>query len=88
MPLPHSAHHFAVIHLPFPLPSPLSPSPLSSPRQVQLHPTGYVDPADPFNPVKFLAPEALRGCGGVLVNERGERFVNELSTRDAVRLLP
>eukprot|EP00475_Leptophrys_vorax_P001706 TRINITY_DN10940_c0_g1_i1.p1 TRINITY_DN10940_c0_g1~~TRINITY_DN10940_c0_g1_i1.p1 ORF type:complete len:492 (+),score=44.88 TRINITY_DN10940_c0_g1_i1:364-1839(+) len=52
--------------------------------QVQLHPTGYVDPKDPRNPVKFLAPEALRGCGGVLLNEKGDRFVNELSTRDAV----
>ncbi|GJP39144.1 hypothetical protein CLOM_g23539, partial [Closterium sp. NIES-68] len=52
--------------------------------QVQLHPTGYVDPKDPRNPVKFLAPEALRGCGGILLNEKGDRFVNELTTRDAV----
>ncbi|GBG88332.1 hypothetical protein CBR_g46898, partial [Chara braunii] len=50
---------------------------------VQLHPTGFVDPADPTNPTKFLAPEALRGCGGILLNQKGERFVNELTTRDA-----
>lgn len=26
-----------------------------------------VDPKDPSNRVKMLAPEALRGCGGILV---------------------
>ena len=31
--------------------------------QVQVHPTGFVDPSQPDNQVKFLAPEALRGCG-------------------------
>ncbi|GBG69316.1 hypothetical protein CBR_g4013 [Chara braunii] len=51
--------------------------------QVQLHPTGFVDPKDPANPTKFLAPESLRGCGGILLNQKGERFVNELTTRDA-----
>lgn len=49
--------------------------------QVQLHPTGLVDPRDPTNPSKFLAPEALRAIGGILLNQEGERFVDELSTR-------
>jgi len=31
--------------------------------QVQVHPTAFVDPAQPDNQTKFLAPEALRGCG-------------------------
>ena len=45
---------------------------------------GIVDPKDPLNPTKFLAPEALRGCGGLLLNQKGERFVNELGLRDHV----
>lgn len=28
--------------------------------------------------------EALRGCGGILVNSKSERFVNELGLRDYV----
>ena len=32
-------------------------------EHVQVHPTGFVDPSQPDNQVKFLAPEALRGCG-------------------------
>lgn len=53
-------------------------------EQVQIHPSGFVDLKDPANPTKFLAPEALRGSGGILLNSLGTRFVNELSTRDAV----
>lgn len=34
--------------------------------KVQLHPTGIVDLKEPFAQKKFLAPEAFRGCGGVL----------------------
>jgi len=52
--------------------------------KVQIHPTGLVKPADPCNPVKFLAPEAMRGCGGILLNSQGQRFCNELDTRDKV----
>uniref|UniRef100_A0A7S2W7A0 fumarate reductase (NADH) n=1 Tax=Mucochytrium quahogii TaxID=96639 RepID=A0A7S2W7A0_9STRA len=48
---------------------------------VQVHPTGFVDPADPSNPVKTLAAEILRGVGGVLLDDAGERFANELGTR-------
>jgi len=52
--------------------------------KVQVHPTGFIKLADPFNPTKFLAPEALRGYGGILLNSQGQRFVNELTTRDLV----
>jgi flavocytochrome c len=52
--------------------------------KVQLHPTGFIDPKDPANPTKFLGPEALRGSGGLLLNSRGERFVNELDLRSVV----
>ncbi|KAJ2734957.1 hypothetical protein IW152_001939 [Coemansia sp. BCRC 34962] len=52
--------------------------------QVQVHPTGFVKSSDPGNPTKFLAAEALRGEGGILLNGLGRRFVNELDTRDHV----
>jgi flavocytochrome c len=52
--------------------------------KIQVHPTGFINLKDPFNPTKFLAPEALRGYGGILLNAEGQRFVNELSTRDFV----
>lgn len=53
--------------------------------QIQVHPTGFVDPQDPSSPWKFLAAEALRGLGGILVNPAtGKRFINELNTRDVV----
>ncbi|CEP64064.1 fumarate reductase LALA0_S10e01442g [Lachancea lanzarotensis] len=53
--------------------------------EVQVHPTGFVDPSDPHSNWKFLAAEALRGLGGILLNPlTGRRFVNELDTRDVV----
>jgi flavocytochrome c len=53
--------------------------------QVQVHPTGFVDPARPDAATKFLAPEALRASGGLLLNPKnGRRFVNELGLRDHV----
>ncbi|KAI8364647.1 FAD binding domain-containing protein [Radiomyces spectabilis] len=53
-------------------------------EKVQVHPTGLVDPEDPDSKVKFLAAEALRGCGGLLLNADGERFCDELGHRDYV----
>ncbi|KAF3042642.1 hypothetical protein E8E12_004330 [Didymella heteroderae] len=50
---------------------------------VQVHPTGFLDPADPTSPLKFLAAEVLRGEGGILLLN-GKRFVNELDTRENV----
>ncbi|WP_297549621.1 L-aspartate oxidase [Thermococcus sp.] len=46
---------------------------------VQFHPTGYIGRRG-----VFLISEAVRGAGAKLVTEDGERFVNELSTRDIV----
>jgi len=46
---------------------------------VQFHPTGYLGRSG-----VFLVSEAVRGAGAKLVTEEGERFVNELSTRDIV----
>ncbi|KAI1346815.1 FAD binding domain-containing protein [Xylaria sp. FL0043] len=60
---------------------------------VQIHPTGFVDPKDPEAPYKFLAAEALRGEGGILLSSAdGRRFVNEMERRDvaseAIMALP
>ncbi|KPA86013.1 putative NADH-dependent fumarate reductase [Leptomonas pyrrhocoris] len=52
--------------------------------KVQLHPTGLINPKDPSAKTVFLGPEALRGSGGILLNKKGERFVNELDLRSVV----
>ncbi|KAM7191790.1 fumarate reductase [Naviculisporaceae sp. PSN 640] len=52
--------------------------------KVQVHPTGLVDPKDPGSKWKFLAAEALRGEGGILLNADGDRFCDELGHRDYV----
>ncbi|KAI4142441.1 MAG: hypothetical protein L6R39_004935 [Caloplaca ligustica] len=52
--------------------------------KVQVHPTGLVDPKDPGSKWKFLAAEALRGEGGLLLNSEGQRFADELGHRDYV----
>lgn len=44
---------------------------------VQFHPTGFAK-------TSYLISEAARGEGGYLVNSEGERFVNELGTRDVL----
>ncbi|KAH9036791.1 Flavocytochrome c [Lactarius deliciosus] len=53
-------------------------------EKVQVHPTGLVDPKEPNAKVKFLAAEALRGVGGLLLDNEGQRFVDELQHRDFV----
>ena len=53
-------------------------------KQVQIHPTGFVDPKNRYEKKKILAPELLRGVGGILINEKGQRFCDELGTRDYV----
>ncbi|GAA5863200.1 hypothetical protein JCM8547_002863 [Rhodosporidiobolus lusitaniae] len=53
-------------------------------EKVQVHPTGLVDPAEPDAKVKFLAAEALRGVGGLLLDSEGKRFADELGHRDYV----
>ncbi|RLN63287.1 hypothetical protein BBJ28_00006379 [Nothophytophthora sp. Chile5] len=52
--------------------------------KVQLHPTGFINPKDREAGTRFLAPEAIRGSGALLFNKQGQRFVNELTTRDKV----
>jgi succinate dehydrogenase/fumarate reductase flavoprotein subunit len=44
--------------------------------KVQIHSTGWVDPAHPTNPTKILAAELMRGVGGMLINAYGKRFCN------------
>jgi flavocytochrome c len=51
---------------------------------VQVHPTGLVKPDEADAKVKFLAAEALRGVGGIVIDRNGKRFANELGRRDYV----
>lgn len=51
---------------------------------IQVHPTGLIHPEEPDAKVKFLAAEALRGVGGILLDIHGKRFSNELGRRDYV----
>ena len=53
-------------------------------ESVQVHPTGLVNPSEPDAKVKFLAAEALRGVGGILLDANGNRFCDELGRRDYV----
>ena len=47
--------------------------------QIQLHPTVHVEGAN-----AILITEGLRGDGAILVNQKGERFIDEVGTRDVV----
>merc|ERR1712151_180646 len=51
---------------------------------VQVHPIGLVKPDDADAKIKFLAAEALRGVGGIILDADGNRFANELGRRDYV----
>ena len=51
-------------------------------NNVQIHPTGFVDPKDPGSETKTLCAEILRGAGAVLLTRDGRRFADELGTRD------
>lgn len=53
-------------------------------NKIQLHPTGFIDPKDPSNKSKILAPEILRAKGSILINTQGQRFCNELAQRDQI----
>jgi L-aspartate oxidase len=50
---------------------------------VQFHPTALLWHGEPDG---FLITEAIRGEGALLLNETGERFVDELAPRDEVAL--
>jgi fumarate reductase flavoprotein subunit len=45
-------------------------------KEIQTHPT--------YAPGKEMITEAVRGNGAILVNKGGDRFVDELKTRDVV----
>ena len=47
--------------------------------QIQLHPTVHVEGSN-----AVLITEGLRGDGAILVNSKGERFTDEVGTRDVV----
>lgn len=47
---------------------------------IQFHPTALAHGVSPL----FLLSEAMRGEGAYLVNEKGERFADELSPRDII----
>ncbi len=46
-------------------------------EQIQIHPTVHQE-------TSIMLTEGLRGDGAILVNQSGERFINELKTRDVV----
>jgi hypothetical protein len=48
--------------------------------QLHSHPPSSI----PVAKVKFLAAEALRGVGGIVLDALGNRFCNELGRRDYV----
>ena len=52
--------------------------------KIQLHPTGIIKTSAPEEKHKFLAPEALRAYGAILINSKGKRFVNELAQREVI----
>ncbi len=56
-------------------------APLTLQDTFQYHPTGAIYP-EPM--AGILVTEALRSVGAHLVNAMGERFINEMETRDAV----
>lgn len=53
-------------------------------HHVQVHPTGLVNPDLPDNRTLFLAAEALRGEGGIIIDKHGNRFCNDIGKRDYV----
>lgn len=44
--------------------------------QIQIHPTVFADGS--------LVAEGIRGGGAILINNAGDRFTNEMGTRDVV----
>ena len=46
-------------------------------EQIQIHPSVYTE-------TSALITEGIRGDGAILVNQKGERFIDELGTRDVV----
>eukprot|EP01061_Rhynchopus_euleeides_P045194 TRINITY_DN8033_c0_g1_i1.p1 TRINITY_DN8033_c0_g1~~TRINITY_DN8033_c0_g1_i1.p1 ORF type:complete len:1092 (+),score=366.09 TRINITY_DN8033_c0_g1_i1:259-3534(+) len=53
-------------------------------KDIQVHPTGFIDPRHPEANTKTLCAELLRGMGSIMLLRNGSRFVNELGTRQHV----
>ncbi|KAI5959018.1 OSM1 [Candida pseudojiufengensis] len=54
-------------------------------NKIQIHPTGFLNVGEPNLNWKILCGELMRGIGGILLNlKNGNRFINELETRDVV----
>jgi flavocytochrome c len=53
-------------------------------EDVQIHPTGLVNPAMPDSRVLFLGAGALRGEGGIILDNEGRRFCDDLGPRNYV----
>jgi succinate dehydrogenase/fumarate reductase flavoprotein subunit len=51
---------------------------------VQVHPTGFLNEGKPDEKTKMLCAELLRAVGGIILDSKGNRFVNEVGTRDHV----
>lgn len=51
---------------------------------IQVHPTGFIDPNDQNNRTKILCGEVLRGVGAILLDTQFKRFCNELDTRQNI----
>lgn len=51
---------------------------------VQVHPTGFIDPNEQYNRTKVLCGEVLRGVGAILLDSQFQRFCNELDTRQNI----
>ena len=55
---------------------------LLDPEFIQFHPTAFYNEKD--KKIEFLISESVRGEGAYLVDEKGNRFVDELAPRDVV----
>eukprot|EP00941_MAST-03F_sp_MAST-3F-sp1_P006030 g6030.t1 len=55
-------------------------------EMVQVHPTGFADNPAGFKDtgIRILCAEIMRGVGGVLLEQSGLRFTDELDTRKAI----
>lgn len=58
--------------------------PLKNPDYIQIHPTTLWTKQKDKKERAFLISESVRGEGGILLDKKGNRFVNELLPRDVV----
>ena len=51
---------------------------------VEVNPTGFVKADAPDDKLKYVASELLRSVGGILLDAKGKRFVNELDAKKRI----